>query len=87
MALGSRIMCFSRCSVHLLPYFTLVHRCENYSLAVGSLNSPVISPEPVAGIIEAGQHETRNANDRNNHKQVLKVTPVLYSFIATYSFL
>ena len=87
MALGARIMCFSCCSLHLLPYFTLVHWCENYSVAVGILNSPVISPDPVSGIIEAGQHETRHADDGNNHERVPKVTPVVYSFIATHSFL
>lgn len=87
MALGPWIMCFSRCSLHLLPYFTLVHRCENYSLTVGSLNSPVVRPESVSVIIGAGQHEMRHANDRNNHEQVLKVTLVVYSFITAHSFL
>lgn len=86
MALGSWIMCFSRCSLHLLPYFTLVHHSENYSLTVGSLNSPVIRPESVSVIIGAGQHEMRHANDRNNHEQVLKVTPVVCSFTAAHSF-
>lgn len=79
-------MWFSRCSLHLLPYFTLVHRCENYILTVGSLNGPVIRPEPVSVIIGAGQHETRHANDRNNRELVLKVTPV-YSYIAAHSYL
>lgn len=58
MALGSRIMCFSCCSLHLLPYFTLVHRHENYTLTVGSLNCSVIRPEVVSVLIGAGQHET-----------------------------
>lgn len=54
---------------------------------MGSVNGPVIRPEPVSVVIGAGQHEQRHANDRNNHVRVLKVTPVARTFIAAHSFL